>query len=82
MNPLTKSLVGAFVRALMLIAGAAGVDIAPADADALWNGVEMIINGGLIVVPIIWTVVQKILTHRKIQDVQATATFRATAGSV
>ena len=64
MNPLLKAFTGTAVRALMLIAGASGVELGNEQADTLVNAV-------LIVVPILLSLYQKWRAHRTIEDAKA-----------
>lgn len=74
MNPmLLKTFAGVAVRAFMLLLGAHGVELAPDDKDSLLRGLEIVINGLLIAVPILWSLAQKWWAHQRIQSAELSA---------
>jgi len=67
MNPLLlKSFTGAAVRWLMALAGAHGVNLGSEDANT-------IINALLILIPILWSILQKWITHEEMESAKLAA---------
>lgn len=66
MSPLLKALSGTLVRALMLFAGANGMDIGDEQA-------ETVVNGLLIAIPLIWSAYQKWSANEKIESAELQA---------
>ncbi len=73
MSPLMRSFAGMAVRASMLLLGATGVDLAPDDRDSVMQAVEMVVNGLLIAVPLLWSAYQKWDQQEKLKSAELTA---------
>lgn len=64
MHPVLKAFAGAATRWLMAIAGAHGVELGNDQA-------ETIVDAALILVPILWSLIQKINVHEAIKSAKA-----------
>lgn len=64
MNPIAKALAGAAVRWLMVFAGAHGIELGNDQA-------ESIVNAGLIIVALLWSLRHKFNVHAAITSAKA-----------
>lgn len=66
MNPVTKAITSAVVRWLMTIAGTHGVDTSGVVGEDLAGALNAVIDGVLIIVPIVWSAIHKVKVDKKI----------------
>jgi hypothetical protein len=66
MNPLAKSISFLLVRAVMLAAGASGVELVEGDLNKLIDAV-------LVIAPIIWSIIEKYQHHTDLAEAKGEA---------
>jgi len=73
MSTLSQKNIGSAVRAAILLLGFYGIEITPDDQATLLRGLEMLINGALIVFPLLWSFYKNWSDNHQIESAQLMA---------